>query len=65
MLTNPQTRETTTQTPQEPRSLVIKAFIANDFVFFDKAGDTIDLVDSACLELLHKVRITWRIQKNW
>ena len=26
---------------------VIKAFIANDFVFYDKAVDTIDIVDTA------------------
>ena len=44
----------------------MKAFIANDLVFYDKAGDTIDidLVDTACLEQVHKVRITWQIQKN-
>ena len=29
---------------------VIKAFIANDFVFYNKAGDTIDLVDTTCLD---------------
>ena len=29
---------------------VIKAFIADNFVFYDKAGDTIDLVDTACLD---------------
>ena len=45
-------------------SKVIKAFIADNFVFYDKAGDTIDLVDTACLDQAHKVRITWQIQKN-
>ena len=43
---------------------VIKAFSTDNFVFHGKAGDIIDLVDIACLELLHKVRITWQIQKN-
>ena len=43
---------------------VIKAFIANNFVFYDKAVETFDLVDTACLDREHKVRITWRIQKN-
>ena len=40
---------------------VIKAFIADNFVFYDKAGDTIDLVDTACLDQAHKVKITWQI----
>ena len=43
---------------------VIKAFTADDFVFFDKAGNTLELIDDSCLDQAHKVRITWRIQKN-
>jgi hypothetical protein len=43
---------------------VIKAFTADDFVFFDKAGNTLELVNDSCLDQAHKVRITWRIQKN-
>ena len=43
---------------------VIKAFIANDYVFYDKKKRvikdlTLDTVDKACT-----VQITWRIQKN-
>ena len=43
---------------------VIKAFIANNFIFYNKSGSTIELLDTACLDQAHKVRITWRIQKN-
>ena len=43
---------------------VIKAFTANDFVFFDKSGHTLELLDDSCLDQAHKVKITWRIQKN-
>jgi len=43
---------------------VIKAFTADDFVFFDKFGHTLELPDNSCLDQAHKVRITWRIQKN-
>ena len=43
---------------------VIKAFTADNFVFFDKAGNTLKLIEDSCLYQAHKVRITWRIQKN-
>jgi hypothetical protein len=43
---------------------VIKAFSADDFVFFDEAGNTLELCDNSCLDQAHKVKITWRIQKN-
>jgi hypothetical protein len=43
---------------------VIKAFTADNFVFFDKAGNTLELCDNSCLDQAHKVKITWRIQKN-
>jgi hypothetical protein len=43
---------------------VIKAFTANDFVFFDKSGHTLDLTDDSGLDQAHRVKITWRIQKN-
>ena len=43
---------------------VIKAFTADDFVFFDKSGNTLELLDNSCLDQAHKVRITWRIQKT-
>jgi hypothetical protein len=42
---------------------VIKAFTADDFVFFDKSGHTLELLDKACLDQAHKVKITWCIQK--
>ena len=43
---------------------VIKAFTADNFVFFDKAGNALELRDDSCLDQSHKVKITWRIQKN-
>ena len=43
---------------------VIKAFTADDFVFSNKAGNTLELCDNSCLDQAHKVKITWRIQKN-
>ena len=43
---------------------VIKAFTTDDFVFFNKAGNTLKLIDNSCLDQAHKVRITWHIQKN-
>jgi hypothetical protein len=43
---------------------VIKAFTADNFIFFDKAGKTLELSDDSCLDQAHKVKITWLIQKN-
>ena len=43
---------------------VIKTFIADDFDFYDKMGDTIELLDNSYLDKVHKVKITWRILKN-
>ena len=43
---------------------VIKAFTADDFVFFNKAGNTLELCDNSCLDQAHKVNITWCIKKN-
>ena len=43
---------------------VIKAFTADNFIFFDKAGNSLELISDSCLDQAHKVRITWRIQKN-
>ena len=43
---------------------VITAFTANNFVLFDRAVNTQELQDNFCLDHAHKVKITWRIQKN-
>ena len=43
---------------------VIKAFTADDFAFFYKAGNTQELINKSCIDQAHKVQITWRIQKN-
>ena len=37
---------------------VIKAFTADDFVFFDKSGHTLQLIDNSSLDQAHKVKIT-------
>ena len=41
---------------------VIKAFVANDFVFYDSSGDVMLYLDKSSIP--HKVKFTLRIQKN-
>jgi hypothetical protein len=43
---------------------VIKAFTANDFVFYDKNGHVLKKNDDSSLILAASVQITWHIQKN-
>jgi hypothetical protein len=43
---------------------VIKAFTANDFVFYDKSGHILKKINNSTLDLATSVQITWRIQKN-
>ena len=43
---------------------VIKAFIANNFAFYDKSGNLIVHLDNESVDIVKKVKITWRIQKN-
>ncbi len=43
---------------------VIKAFTANDFIFYDKNGHILTKNDNSSLNLATSVQITWRIQKN-
>ncbi len=43
---------------------VIKAFTANNFQFFDKNSQVITELSDASIEVVDKVPITWRIQKN-
>ncbi len=43
---------------------VIKAFTANDFQFFDKNSQVITELSDTSIEVVDKVHITWRIQKN-
>ncbi len=42
----------------------IKAFTANDFVFYDKSGHILKKIDNSTLNLATSMQITWRIQKN-
>jgi len=43
---------------------VIKAFIANDFQFIDVTGQVITELSDASIDVIDRVCITWRIQKN-
>ena len=43
---------------------VIKAFTANYFLFFDKNSQVIKELSVASIEVVDRVHITWRIQKN-
>jgi hypothetical protein len=43
---------------------VIKAFTANDFVFYNKSGHILKKIGDSTLDLATSVQITWRIQKN-
>jgi hypothetical protein len=43
---------------------VIKAFITDDFAFFDAAKCQLNFADKPPLNMADSVRITWRIQKN-
>jgi hypothetical protein len=43
---------------------MIKAFTANEFQFFDKNSQVISELSDTSIEVVNRVRITWRIQKN-
>jgi hypothetical protein len=43
---------------------VIKAFIANDFIFYDEKKRVIKNLNNDSLQRARFVKITWRIQKN-
>ncbi len=43
---------------------VIKAFTANDFIFYDKSGHILKKINDSTLDLATSVQITWRIEKN-
>jgi hypothetical protein len=43
---------------------VIKAFIANNFQFFDKNCQVISELSDTSIKVVDRVRITWHIQKN-
>jgi hypothetical protein len=43
---------------------VIKTFIANDFQFIDVTGQVITELSDASIDVVDRVRITWRFQKN-
>ncbi len=47
-----------------PGTRVIKAFTANDFLFYDKNGHVLTKINDSSLDLATSIQITWRIQKN-
>jgi hypothetical protein len=44
--------------------MVIKAFIANDFIFYDEKMRVVKDLNKESLQQAHFVKITWHIQKN-
>jgi hypothetical protein len=44
--------------------MVIKAFITNDFIFYDEKKRVVKNLNNDSLQQAHFVKITWRIQKN-
>jgi hypothetical protein len=44
--------------------MVIKAFIANDFIFYDEKKHVVKNLNNDSLQRARFVKITWRIQKN-
>ncbi len=46
------------------RLLLMKAFTANDFIFYDKSGHVLKKIDDSTLDLATSVQITCHIQKN-
>jgi hypothetical protein len=44
--------------------MVIKAFIANDFIFYDEKKRVVKNLNNDTLQQARFVKITWRIQKN-
>jgi hypothetical protein len=43
---------------------VIKAFTADDIAFYDKSGNLIIPLGDESIDIVKKVKFTWRIQKN-
>ncbi len=44
--------------------MVIKAFIANNFIFYGEKKSVVKNLNNDSLQRAHFVKITWRIQKN-
>ena len=45
-------------------TMVIKAFVASDFIFYDKKKHIVKISDEDSFQQVSLVKITWRIQKN-
>jgi hypothetical protein len=44
--------------------MVIKAFVASDFIFYDGKKHIVKILDEDSFQQVHSVKITWRIPKN-
>jgi hypothetical protein len=44
--------------------VVIKAFVANDFIYYDGKKHIVKILDEDSFQQVRLVKITWRIQKN-
>jgi hypothetical protein len=51
-------------TPNPSGTTVVKAFITNDFIFYNKKHYIIKDLNNASLAKAALVKITWQIQKN-
>ncbi len=45
-------------------TMVIKAFVASDFIFYDGKKHIIEIFDEDSFQQARSVKVTWRIQKN-
>ena len=46
------------------RMIIIKAFMANNFVFYDAKKHIVEILTLDSIESVAAVKITWQIQKN-
>ena len=44
--------------------MVVKAFVASDFIFYDSKKHIVKIMDEDSFQQVRLVKITWRIQKN-
>jgi hypothetical protein len=47
-----------------PSKMVIKAFIANNFIFYNEKKRVVMDLNKDSLQQAHFIKITWRVQKN-
>jgi hypothetical protein len=45
-------------------TMVIKTFVASDFIFYDSKKHIVEILDEDSFQKVCSVKVTWRIQKN-